>query len=246
MHYPKLTSFFLLLFIITIAASCKKNAGLNFNAVKIASVDYYRSGGTVYHYRITYNAFNTVDSIVTTGGGTDTGTNSFSVFSYTGSSFLITDQQGLSYGVYANTNGMILEVLKTDTMLMTYNGNELTELDYKSPSNTPPYYIINAVTYNWRGGDIISYGPSQGAMDSVYYDPRHIGQVGDALRIDDFLTYGRSLTSTADLPAELKYANGKEDYYYTFDGQGRISTLRKVISDNNSPNDTADYIYKYY
>ncbi len=245
MQFSKRVLFFLLLFTITIAVSCKKK-GLNYSTIKIATVDYRRNSGVAYHYRITYNSFNSVDSIVKIGGGTDTGTNTFSVFSYTGSSFRISDQQGLSYLVLANTKGQILQIHKVDTILLTYEGNELTGIDYKAPSSVYPYYVISSFVYHWRNGDFVTISTPLGAVDSIYYDNSRGGQIGDAMRIDNFLAYGRSFTSTNHLPSQLKYANGKQDYYYTFDGDGRISKLTKVISDNSAPSDTSEYIFRYY
>ena len=246
MHHRKIVLFLLLLFVITVNNSCKKKAGLNLSTIKIATIDLYRSGGYTNHYHITYDAYNNVDSIVNIGGGADTGSNSFEVFSYTGSSFAIKDQQNYSLFVFANTNGMITEIQKTDTLLMTYNGSELTELDYKSPSNVYPFYTVAANTYQWNSGDIITFGPLHGVVDSYYYNLGRGGQEGDAARIDEFINYGRSYTNTNHLPVRLKYANGEENYYYTFDGQGRISTMSKVVTDNSSPHDTSQYIYKYY
>ncbi len=246
MYHRKIIVFFLLALIISLNNSCRKKSNLNLSTIKISAIDIYRSGGYTNHYHITYDIYNNVDSIVNIGGGTDTGSNSFEVFTYTGSSFSIKDQQNYSLLVYANTNGMILEIQKTDTILMTYNGNELAELDYKSPSNVYPFYSLSATTYQWNNGDIVTFGPPHGVPDSCYYDLRRSGQVGDAGRIDEFINYGRSYTSTSHLPVQLKYANGQEDYYYTYDSQGRINTLTKVISDNVSPNDTSEYIYKYY
>ena len=246
MYYRKISMFFLFVLVFALNNSCKKKAGLNLSTIKIAAIDYYRSGGIAYHYHITYDTYNNVDSIISVGGGTDTGSNSFEVFTYTGSSFQITDQQNYSLLVYANTNGMILEIQKTDTMLMKYTGSELAELDYKSPSTTYPYYTITATDYQWNNGDITTFGPSHGVVDSYFYDLGHSGQVGDAMRIDEFINYGRSYTNSSHLPVQLKYSNGKENYYYTYDSEGRISTFMKVITDNGSPNDTTDYIYRYY
>ncbi len=246
MHYRKISLLFLFLFIIALTNSCKKKANFNLSSIKIAAIDRYLSGNVVNHYHITYDAYNNVDSIINTGGGTDTGSNSFIVFSYTGSSFVITDQQSYSLVVYANTDGQILEIQKTDTLLMKYNGNELAELDYKSPSNVYPFYTVAATTYQWNNGDIATFGLPGGVADSYSYDLRHGGQTGDALRAEEFINYGRSYTNSTHVPIQLKYANGQENYYYTYDGQGRISTLMKVVSDNNAPNDTSDYIYRYY
>ena len=246
MYSKKIRSFLLITLCIFLAVSCKKKKGINLSTIKIATVDFTQTGGVAYHYRITSDTYNTVDSIVSTGGGVDTGNNAISKFTYIGSSFRITDAQGLSYFVDANTSGMILEVQKYDTILMIYNGSQLAELDYKTPISTPPYYTIDATTYQWNNGDITTYGLPHGVVDSYLYNYGRSGQEGDAGRINDFLMYGRSYKNTAHLPVQLKYANGKENYFYTFDSNGRISIFTKVISGSGAPNDTSAYIYSYY
>jgi len=161
MQTPKLITCILSLLIILTGISCKKSKNINLSTIKIATVDYaYASGNMRQHYFITYDKYNNVDSISDNGGGVDTGAFSFKKFNYIGSSFTITDQTGGIYMVDANTNGQILEVLLTDTLLMTYNGNELTNLSYKQPSSTYPYYTLTSYAYQWNNGDITCYGLS--------------------------------------------------------------------------------------
>lgn len=226
------------------AASCKKK-GIDLNTIKIATVDFHTTSGQGAHYRITYDTHNSVDSIIGTGTGTSAGTNTLAVFTYVGSSFNITDAQGNPYFVAAATNGLILKVEKYDTMIMTYKGNQLDELDFKVPSSTPPYYLVTGVPYYWANGDITSYGVA-GANSAYKYNSSRSGQVGDAIRINDFLTYGRPYKLTSHLPTELSYTHGGEQYFYTFDGNGRISTFMKVVSGSGAPNDTSEYAYTYY
>ena len=247
MFYQKITLFLLVIICTLSAVSCKKKKGLNLSTIKIATVDFNETDGHGYHYRITYDTYGNVDSIIATGTGAAAGDNPISKFTYLGSSFRITDGWGDSYFVYANTSGMILEVQKYDTLLMTYKGTQLDELDYKIPNTTaPPYYTINANTYEWNNGDITTFGPPHGAVDSYSYNNGRSGQVGDAIRIGDFLTYGRPYKLTAHLPVEMKYAHGSQQYFYTFDGNGRISTFTRVISGSGAPNDTSVYTYSYY
>ncbi len=247
MQTPKLITFILLLLIILPGISCKKSKNTNFSTIKIATVD-YASGNMRQHYIITYDKYNNVDSISDNGGGVDTGAFSFKKFNYIGSSFTITDQTGGIYMVDANTNGQILEVLLTDTLLMTYDGNELTKLSYKQPSSTYPFYTLTSYTYQWNNGDIASYSLS-GVVDSYYYDQSRSGQEGDALRIGNFLQYGRSYISTSHLATEKEMlGTWGEEYLYKFDVAGRISQLTKVTNQGPAPNtnDTETYAYTYY
>lgn len=243
---PRLLAFLLFSSVIILAVSCKKKSSLNISAIKIATVDKIMSGGGRFHYYITYDDFNNVDSIGIVGGGTDTGTFQFEKFKYIGSSYNITDQNNYTLEVDANTNGQILEIHLTDTLLMTYNGTEIIELDKKMPSNNYPFYLIDSTTYLWNNGDIAGFSRN-GVIDSYYYDFTRSGQIGDALRIDNFLQYGRSYISTKHLPDELEYHGvWIEQYFYKFDGQGRIGLLTKVTNQGSSPNDTETYAYTYY
>ncbi len=246
MLYKTISLLSLLVICALCVLSCKKKKGLNLSNIKIATVDFHESDGHGYKYRITYDTYGNVDSIIANGTGAAAGDDPISKFTYLGSSFRITNKMGESYFVYANTAGMILEVQKYDTMLMTYNGTQLDELDYKLPTSTPPYYTINAYTYQWSNGDIATFGLLHGAADTFSYNDSRSGQVGDALRIDDFLVYGRPYKLTSHLPVEHKYTNGKQQYFYTFDGSGRISTFTRVISGSGAPNDTSEYTYTYY
>ncbi len=234
------------MFIVIIAClySCKKKGGaVPFSNQKIATIDYTYLG-EIQHYRIVYDQYDNVDSIVWVGDGTITGTGGYKTFSYFGSSFSITDNSGNSFVVDANTNGMILEILQADTLIMHYNSsNQLVKLDNKIGSTTPPYYTITSTNYTWVNGDMTNFGPA-GTGNAYYYDMSKSGQPGDVLRINDFISYGRSYIKTTNLPRGLiNSADTAESYSYQFDNMGRISELIKV---NVSTNDTEFYAYKYY
>ena len=248
MKYPKIIAVTLSLFIIMLAFSCNKGTMLNLDTVRIATVAYSESGGGTgaarrLNYTISYDNYDNVDSIHIIGGGTDTGENDYITFNYVGSSFVINDQINGSLMVDANTNGQIIKLLLIDTISMTYNGNELTQLTYAQPSYT--------YTYQWNNGDIANYmiNGGGGAADTnyYYYDQTRLGQAGDALRIKNFLQYGRSYITTTHLPDELYYSGGwEQEYLYTFDNQGRISELTWVTKVTGSANDTETYAYTYY
>ena len=239
----KIPVFFLLIIIIGCAFSCKKKSGgIPFSNQKIATVDYAHSGATE-HYRIVYDQFSNVDSIIWVGGGTAFGNNGYKSFIYLGSSFSITDVTGNSINVYANTNGMILEVLIPDTLIMHYTGNELTALDTKTAGST-----LSTVYYNWTNGDVISFGPMGTATSSkvYYYDLSKDGQPGDVTRIDDFLSYGRSYIRNTHLAKGLVVGSDTvENYSYQFDNLGRISKFVKMTN-SGGVYDSMIYNYRYY
>ena len=240
MYTRKLITSILSVLIISLTISCKKKSNINLSTSKIATVNYSESGGIRKHYFITYDMYNNVDSIGMLGGGTDTGSNGYEKFTYVGSSFTITDQGNNSYTVDANTNGQILKILLIDSITMAYNGTQIVEVNYAYPSYD--------YTYLWdNNNDIAGFSLNGGVVDSYYYDLSHSGQEGDALRIDNFLQYGRSYISTSHVADELEYGGTWiEEYMYTYDNTGRISQLTKVINGGSSPNDTETYAYTYY
>ncbi len=241
MKSPKCLLLFLFIAILATALSCKKKNNGSTGSNRLALIDLSHSG-SVQHYRIVYDEYNNVDSMVIIGGGTDTGFTGFQAFSYFGSSYSVTDANGNSFTVDANTSGVILEVLTTDTLFMTYNGAELGELDTKAAGGTKV-----ATNYTWSNGDIVST-LSQGVTDSCDYNLSKNGQIGDAFRIDAFLSYGRPYIETAHLLTDIKSGGvWQEKYFYQFDGQGRISQFVKVKNNNGvSADDTTFYNYQYY
>ena len=238
MNNYKIPVFISLLFVLTCAIACKKKSNSNpFGNAHIATVDYSHSGA-VLHYRIVYDQYENVDSIVWVGDSTS-GVNGYKAFNYVGSSFIITDANNNVLNVYANTSGMILEILLTDTLFMHYSGTELTSLDTKTPGQS-----LSTVYYNWSNGDVTSYGPMGAGSLSYYYDLSRNGQPGDILRVNDFLNYGRSYIRTTHLPKGLVSTSDTLEYYaYQYDNMGRISQMVKVV---NSTNDSTIYNYKYY
>ncbi len=226
-------------------ASCKKSKGLNTAAIKIATID-YRHNNELEHYSITYDAYNNVDTMRITGGGSALGHNAFKAFAYIGSSYSITDETGYTFPVYANTAGMILSIVQSaDSMSFVYNGTQLATLYDVSPILNPPYYVLSSTQYTWSGGDVASIYTN--SINETYdYDKSKSGQAGDIIRINQFLGLGLSYTKTSHLPIDM-YISGTwaEKYYYQFDSQGRISQMQKVT--NIAPaTDTAIYQYTYY
>ena len=237
----------LLIFLLSLVCSCKKSSNTNpFGNQKIATID-RAYNGAIQHYRIVYDASNNVDSMVITGGGTDTGSNGFFVFNYVGSSFTITDQNSNYVMVDANTNGQILKVLVTDTLSFLYNGSQLGEINEFSPIATYPYYTNTAYYYTWANGDVTAI--TSGSVSKAYtYNDGKNGQPGDAIRINQFLQYGQSYIKTNHLPSGLvNSATAGETYIYSFDSKGRISLLTDVSYDKTASSSvTVTFAYTYY
>ena len=228
--------------------SCKKKSSdNNVSNLRIKRID-VTHGLYISHYRIAYTGVSNVDSILMYGGGLDTNHHTYKKFDYIGSSFTITNELNDRFTVEANTSGQILRVLQRDTLTFLYNngGAELGGIDVKSPTTAYPYVVTTSLVYAWSGGDITGYTYSGGSY-TYEYDNGQSGQAGDSWRIDEFLTYGRSYTKTAHLP-KTQNLNGTwaEKYLYQFDGNGRISEMKKIRnSPGTDPDDTVVYSYGY-
>jgi hypothetical protein len=236
----------LFIFVSIAVTSCKKKSGSNpFGNLKISNLDVIHSGATE-HYRIVYDTYNNVDSMIIIGGGTDTGHYNYRKFSYFGSSYTITDINNNTFTVQASTSGLILKVLVPDTIAMIYNGTELGELDIITPKSTFPYVTKVPTNYYWTGGDVKTV-ISQGVTLTYDYDPGKSGQPADALRIDAFLSYGKSYIKTNHVPTDMVNTTAwLEKYFYQYDG-GKITQLIKVRNNAGvSADDTVIYNYRYY
>lgn len=225
--------------------SCKKKANPNPTGnLLLSNIDVinYRN---ISHYRIVYDGADNVDSIIMAGGGLDTGHYTLSKINYFGTSFTITDENGDTYTVYANSSGQIFKVLTHDTLNMLYNGVQLAEVDVVTATVTYPFVSKSSTVYTWANGDVTSVS-SPGGTFTYDYNTAKIGQIGDPFRIDSFLVYGRPLIKTGHLPTDLlQSGTWAEKYYYQFDGQQRISQLMKV-KNMSTGNDTTVYNYRYY
>lgn len=246
MKSRKLYIISLLLLALATTFSCKKSDNKNLSNTRIAAMDIKHMGG-VMHYRMVYDRSNNVDSFVIVGGGYDTGYYGYSVFNYIGSSYNIKDETGGFLSIYAYSNGYILKVLQKDTLNMLYNNsNQLTQINVVSPITRYPYDSVTSIYYNWKNGDMTDYN-AKGANWKYDYDGSHGGQIGDAIRVSEFLSYGRSFIKTSHIPSAFYTGNiMTEQYLYTYDGSGRVSVFTKILVDHTGrPNDTTTYTYFY-
>jgi hypothetical protein len=242
-----LTSIVSILFCSAIIFACKKSSNNNpFGGSKIATIEYTHSGGGR-HYNLFYGAYSDLDSMHWTGTGTSSGSSGYKKFSYFGTSFNITDETNFTYTVYANSNGQILKVLVTDTLGFSYSNNEIKQMQVYTHTASYPFYKYVATDYYWKNGDLASF-TSENATTVFDYDLTKFGQPGDAIRMSEFLLYGRSFIKTIHLPSLLsKNSVWTEKYLYQFDGSGRISQMSKISNNLGiTPDDTATYGYTYY
>lgn len=84
-------------------------------------------------------------------------------------------------------------------------------------------------TYNWLNGNLMSYVTP--TIDQYTYDTDHAGQPGDLCLLNDQLTVGFAVPTSANVTtSDLQYINGSNQfqggtkYTYTYDNKGRISS----------------------
>jgi hypothetical protein len=228
---------------LLVVVSCKKKKNDNpFGAAKIATVVRTHVGDVV-NYRLVYDSYNNIDSIVISDNSTIAGYFRYRKFAYFGTSYSITDETNTIFTVWANGNGYILKVFSSDSLTMSYTGNELAVVEVHTPSSTPPYYTKTSTNYSWKNGDLTG-----GAGFSFDYDNGRNGQPGDSWRVEQILKYGRAYIKTTHLVKDKMYGSAwVERYFYQYDGSGRISQMVKVGNNNGAaPDDSTVYAFTYY
>ncbi len=236
----------LILIVLACNFSCKKSNNINLSTIRIAKLDVAHNGG-VRHNRMVYDQFNNVDSIIVIGGGLDTGYYGYTYFNYIGSSYNIMDGNGNFLSIYAYSNGSIFKVLKKDTLNLLYNtNNQVVQVNVVTPISSYPYVAVTSEYYNWKDGDLTDWNVN-GFNYKYDYDNSHSGQIGDALRVNTFIYYGRSIFKSSHIPTAYYTGNiMTEQYLYTYDGSGRISVFTKILVDHTGRlNDTTTYTYFY-
>jgi hypothetical protein len=233
---------FLFLFVILSALSCKKKKNDNpFGGERVATIDYSHAGA-ILHYRIFYDNYNNVDSMDIIGDGTSAGSHSSKKFRYFGTSYSITDESNFTLNVLINSNDQISKILIADTTSLIYNNNQLADMAIWSPKATYPFYTINHIYYEWVNGDVTTVGEQK-----YSYNNSKNGQPGDAIRMEQFLIYGRSYIKTTHLPSSRYIPNSwTENFSYEFDSKGRISKFIKRLTEAGSVLDSSVYNYTYY
>jgi hypothetical protein len=235
------SNFVIVIVLICAVAACKKKNNEDpLMNLKMTQIGVAHSGTSVQH-RVTYAMGGNVDSMAKTGSSSG-----FMKMTYVGQTYTIANQSGQSLYLYTNADGNITKVFTKDTLLMFYTNGQIYEMDVVSPTNVYPFFSKTVNTYGWSNGDLTNIRKPANATFSYYYDNSKSGQAGDAIRIRQFLDYGRSYTKTSHLPIGLIY-NGDsiEQYYYEFDGQSRVTKLTNVDRSGSGPDDTTEYTIQY-
>jgi len=236
----------LILLILLTLFACKKSSNSNPFADAIIATASVSSGGVTEQYTFFYDMYHNLDSVSISSNASSGGQIGYLKYTYIGSSWSVTDENGNSFMVYANTNDQVLKVLIPDTLYYNYSNNLLASLTQYLTITTPPYYVDNVTNYTWKDGDLAS--TQSGAQTSTYtYNTGKNGQPGDAIRIKGLLYDGVSPIKTTHLPTALAIsATQGINYAYTFDSRGRISTLVEDTYDHTlNTHDTTTYAYTY-
>lgn len=253
MHICKLSKLLAAISPCFLLFSCTKNRQTN--VATTPSVVNYRAReikskhlSDVYSYRIVYNGNFQVDSIVKTGAGNLAPYSNVKTFSYDGygckiattysSPSIISDDIYLTY----NSNGKISKaVTLSDTMIFSYDNQELTTYEYRLKGNPSLFRI-----YKWNDGNVdkILNKDSSILASNLFLDEKTTPPEFES-EVDYFLRYGKSIFRTKNLPSQYIYANMNLFFYYNFDQYGRVAEMLKVsISPAWNP-DTTIYSYSY-
>ena len=234
--------FLLLLFCVISVSSCKKstnnpvvnNPNVNYDLAKVQ----YIEGQDTQTYSIFYNAQGQVDSIYHNIGYIG-GYNSYTTFTYAGTYYIVTQVESLSVTtirIDIDSLGRITKINNYDTLMFTYNGDEMmTQVEKYSSSEA------YTTKYFWLNGDIdssnISYSYGSSSSQLYFYNINHLWQEGDAFCINDFLRYGKPILKSKHLMSNIGSASSTNGMIYKFDDKGRIS---QVIEEPTQP-----VIYNY-
>jgi hypothetical protein len=257
MNKPGYCTVFFVFVLLIFALSCRKHGSSAPPNQKIQTIDYGNQQTLLTHYRIMYDLYSRVDSII----GTDF-TNSdhhfFSKFFYDGSGVTVVKQDNYTIHTYLNstdtlfiqknTDGRIVEIYSTDTvdtLFMDYNYFMVTRLRYDSVAGAP----FNV--YSWdKGGNLDTVKDQNGQPTEMYtYNLAKSSTNVDGIRITQFLNFGDAYVQPRNLVTRCMYsATNYADYKYTYDNAGRMTQLKiftTKIDSNVSVVDTVYYNYTY-
>ena len=244
MKHPFTKTTLLLILALASLGACKKKPDNNpFGNALIATASITK-GGVTQVYQFFYNSHNTLDSVSINNTGM--GQTGYLKYKYIGTSWSITDQNGNSFMVYANSANMILKVLVADTVSFTYSGTQLTERNEYATTLTPPFYTNTRTYYTWQNGDVTK--TVTGTESITYtYNAGENGQPADPIRFISFLEYGVSAVKTTHLITNIATSTTAGlNYTYTFDSQGRISLVTEEVYDKTLySHDITTYNFTY-
>ncbi|HSZ31656.1 MAG TPA: DUF4595 domain-containing protein [Puia sp.] len=214
------------LFVLTPSCSKKSSGGSAASSCQIITIlDSSSSGNTIFN--LTYNNNGKVSTIQNTSVTNPT----TEVFTYSGNDILITTTGTgnvfvSSDSIVTNSAGLItfsqLVDASSDTTVytFTYDGNnDLLKQTSQTNSGT-----ISTSTFTYTNGDLTS--SSDGTNTTTYsYTNSKPSENGDYIHIFQLFNYGGQAIKTAHLIQSLTAGSTVDNFNYTFDSSGKITSL---------------------
>lgn len=242
----KKLTYCILLFTICTSISCRKQHSSPLNNLRFSKITETNAGILVSGYRIAYTSQGNVDSIIST----DSASIGYLKFQYFNNYYLIKHSTGYIDSV-VTYNGNIIYIGQQstgDTLYFIYDASNRLSQQIIHTYNAGTINSIDTTKYQWGSFDIYSIQSFTSPVPAYYtFNPNITGQTGDALRINQFLSCGRTYLNSPHLPIqETYYGNPIANYSYSYDADGRITKL--TIAENYSSGsylDTVVYLYQY-
>lgn len=246
-YYMKNVTSLLVLFSGLLLLSCnRKDQGVNLGNLKFSTIAVI-AGNNVSNYRCVYDSQGNLDSLVYSNIDSGNNNNGYLAFEYATNYYLVHHSTGGTDSIQLNKGNFtyVYQQSTGDSIYFEYNtAGNITKQFIHMPVNG----AIDSNVFNWGSFDI-NYIQSYTSSNPAYYtvNPNIVGQIGDALRINQFLTYGKTYLNTPHLPIfETYVGNVVENYLYKYDASGRISELSVAENFNSGTNmDTIYYKYTY-
>lgn len=211
---------------VTPSCSKKSSPAQTCQIITITDVN----GSTTTTYNITYNNAGQISTEQYTEGAT----NYSRVFTYIGSTEIMTTTGGTSTitdSINLNSNGMIGSDYETDgtntnVTTYTYSGTELQKSVSVYDGGTP-----STSTYTWTNGDLTA-GSTGGSSSGTYTYNSKASETGDYWSIVQLVNYGATYVRTAHQLAGYQVGTTVENINYAYDNSGKITTVTGTTGSN--------------
>jgi hypothetical protein len=188
-----------------------------------------QSGSSTTTYNITYNNAGQIS----TEQYAISGTNYNRVFTYIGSTEMISTSDGTSIvtdSITLNSDGLIATDYNTNgtnvtVTTNTYSGTELQKQVEVLNGGTP-----STTTFTWTNGDVTSGSTSSG--NSTYTYNTKASENGDYWSIVQLINYGSPFVKTAHQLIGYQVGTSVENVNYTYDNTGKITEVTGTTGSN--------------
>ncbi|HUB61206.1 MAG TPA: hypothetical protein VL978_10910 [Puia sp.] len=206
---------------LSLVPACSKKSGSPAQTCQIITVT-DQLGTATTTYNITYNNSGQISTEQYASGGV----NYTRVFTYLGSTEMISTSDGTSTvtdSITLNSDGLIVSDYNTyssnvTVTTYTYSGTELQKEVQVQNGGTP-----STTTFTWTNGDVT--GSSSGSGSSTYSYNTKASAVGDYWSIVQLINYGASFVKTAHQLTGYQVGTTVENVNYTYDNTGKITGL---------------------